>query len=67
VARDRTGGWPGFVRREFESYLRCGILDHGFLRVRCEQCGETTVVGFSCNGRGFCPSCGGRRMLGLTA
>jgi Transposase zinc-binding domain len=62
---DGTGGWPAFVRREFEAYLRCGILDHGFLRVRRERCGETTVVGFSCNGRGFCPSCGGRRMSEL--
>jgi hypothetical protein len=24
-----TGGWPGFVRSEFESYLQCGFLDHG--------------------------------------
>ena len=64
---DGTGGWPAFVRREFEAYLRCGILDHGFLRVRCERCGETTVVGFSCKGRGFCPSRGGRRMSELAA
>jgi hypothetical protein len=26
---DGTGGWPAFVRREFEGYLRCGILRHG--------------------------------------
>ena len=45
---DGTGGWPAFVRREFEAYLRCGILEHGLLRVRCERCGDTTVVGFSC-------------------
>jgi hypothetical protein len=50
---DGTGGWPAFVRREFEAYLRCGILDHGLLRVRCERCGDTTVVGFSCKGRGY--------------
>jgi hypothetical protein len=64
---DGTGGWPAFVRREFEAYLRCGILAHGLLRVRCERCGETTVVGFSCKGRAFCPSCGGRRMSELAA
>ena len=34
AGEDGTGGWPAFVRREFEAYLRCGILDHGFLRVR---------------------------------
>jgi hypothetical protein len=28
------GGLPAFVRDEFEAYFRCGILTHGFLRVR---------------------------------
>jgi Transposase zinc-binding domain len=64
---DGTGGWPSFVRSEFGAYLQCGILDHGFLRVRCERCVDTTVVAFSCKGRGFCPSCGGRRMRELAA
>jgi Putative transposase/Transposase zinc-binding domain/Resolvase, N terminal domain len=64
---DRTGGWPAFVRREFERYLKCGILAHGPLRVQCERCGDTTVVAFNCRGRGFCPSCGGRRMSELAA
>ena len=31
-------GLPVFVKREFEGYLRCGILDHGFARVRCAGC-----------------------------
>jgi hypothetical protein len=56
-----------FVRREFEAHLRRGVLDHGFLRVRCDRCGDTAVVAFSCRGRGFCPSCGGRRMSELAA
>jgi hypothetical protein len=60
-------GLPGFVKREFEAYLRCGILRHGLLHLRCERCGDTTVVAFSCKGRGFCPSCGGRRMSELAA
>lgn len=67
AGEDGTGGWPVFVRREFEAYLRCGILNHGLLRARCERCGETRVVAFSCRGRGFCPSCGGRRMSELAA
>jgi Transposase zinc-binding domain/Putative transposase len=67
AGEDGTGGWPRFVRREFERYLKCGRLEHGLLRVQCERCGETTVVGFSCRGRGFCPSCGGRRMSELAA
>ena len=24
---------PAFVHNEFRSYLRCGLLEHGFLRV----------------------------------
>jgi hypothetical protein len=63
----KAGGWPAFVRREFERYLKCGILAHGLLRVQWEHCGDTTVVPFSCRGRGFCPSCGGRRMSELAA
>jgi hypothetical protein len=27
---------PAFVREEFAAYLRCGILAHGFVRVRCK-------------------------------
>ncbi len=26
---------PGYVQREFEEFLQCGRLEHGFLRVRC--------------------------------
>lgn len=29
---------PSYVQREFEDYLKCGRLEHGFLRVRCESC-----------------------------
>ncbi len=53
---------PGYVQREFEDYLQCGRLEHGFLRVRCESCHAEHLVAFSCKRRGFCPSCGARRM-----
>ena len=53
---------PGFVREEFEAYLRCGRLEHGFVRVKCEGCKHEHLVAFSCKGRGFCPSCASRRM-----
>ena len=53
---------PSFVRREFEAYLRCGDLKEGFARIHCFSCGLDRLVPFSCKGRGFCPSCGGRRM-----
>jgi hypothetical protein len=55
-------GLPGFVKREFEAYLRCGILRHGFTRLRCANCACEHLLPFSCKRRGFCPSCGGRRM-----
>ena len=31
-------------------------------RFQCEGCAREHLVPFSCKGRGFCPSCGGRRM-----
>jgi len=46
-------GLPVFVKREFEAYLRCGILDHGFARVRCAGCAYEHLVPFSCKGRGY--------------
>ena len=59
AARERT--LPAHVQREFEAYLKCGRLEHGFLRVRCADCHAERLVAFSCK-RGFCPSCGARRM-----
>ncbi|MBT0973796.1 IS91-like element ISVsa3 family transposase [Salmonella enterica subsp. enterica serovar 1,4,[5],12:i:-] len=53
---------PGYVQRKFEEFLQCGRLEHGFLRVRCESCHAEHLVAFSCKRRGFCPSCGARRM-----
>jgi len=53
---------PRFVKDEFDAFLECGILGHGFLRLRCGQCGHDRLLAFSCKRRGFCPSCGARRM-----
>ena len=58
---------PRFVEREFRNFLACGILAHGFVRVHCDACGFDRLVAFSCKGRGFCPSCGGRRMADTAA
>jgi ribosomal protein S27E len=58
---------PGHVAREFEDYLTCGRLEHGFLRVRCASCHHEKLVAFSCKRRGFCPSCGARRMVDSAA
>jgi hypothetical protein len=53
---------PDYVWQEFEDYLKCGRLEHGFLRVCCDTCHAEHLVAFSCKHRGFCPSCGARRM-----
>jgi hypothetical protein len=53
---------PKYIVEEFESYLRCGILAYGFGRLHCATCDIDFMVPFSCKGRGFCPSCGARRM-----
>jgi Putative transposase len=31
-------GLPWYVERDFSKYLECGVLAHGFARVRCEGC-----------------------------
>ncbi|MFT5138926.1 MAG: hypothetical protein ACI9CB_000555 [Rhodothermales bacterium] len=75
-----NGHLPAFVRQEFEDYLKCGLLEHGFLRVKCDGCRHEHLVAFSwpllripapaalvnpftSPRRGFCPSCGARRMV----
>ena len=37
------------------------------MRIRCEKCNKSMAVGHSCKGRGFCPSCTGRRMADTAA
>ena len=62
-------GWgvPAWAERDFRSYLRCGILAHGFARLRCTDCGHDRLLAFSCKGRGVCPSCNARRMAEVAA
>ena len=67
LARARDRPLPRFVERELRGFLACGILAHGFLRVHCDACGRDRIVAFSCKGRGFCPSWGGRRTGRLLA
>ena len=75
---------PAYVIKEFDEYLKCGRLEHGFLRVRCDSCHDEKLVAFSwplmripapaalvnpltSPQRGFCPSCGARRMVDSAA
>ena len=57
----------GFLRPEvvqtLKNYLHCGILSHGFARIKCEDCHHEFLLAFSCKGRYFCPSCHQRRVL----
>ncbi len=66
-AQERERPVPRFVERELRAYLECGLLCYGFVRLRCVACGHDRLVAFSCKGRGFCPSCGGRRMADTAA
>jgi hypothetical protein len=60
--RADDAGLPRFVEKELRRFLSCGILSEGFARFHCDGCGFDRLVAFSCKGRGFCPSCGGKRM-----
>ena len=40
---------PRFIKDEFDAFLECGILAHGFLRLRCGECGHDTLLAFSPN------------------
>jgi Transposase zinc-binding domain len=58
---------PQSVKAEFDAFLEGGILAHGFLRLRCGNCGHDTRVAFSRQRRGFCPSRSARRMAQTAA
>src|SRR5206468_4536037 len=58
---------PLHIQREFDDYLKCGLLEYGFLRVHCEDCSHEKMVAFSCKHRGFCPSCCAKRMIESSA
>ena len=53
--------FPDFVEKEFRGYLRCGLLQYGFVFLECEGCSTHVPVAYSCKLRGFCPSCGAKR------
>ncbi len=63
---DSGAGYPAFVEHEFRRYLDCGLLQHGFARLRCPSCGFEQLVAFSCKGR-LCPSCWARRAAATAA
>ncbi|MGH8593357.1 MAG: transposase zinc-binding domain-containing protein [Gammaproteobacteria bacterium] len=46
VERETSAGLPDFVKDEFDAFLECGILAHGFLRLRCADCAHEKLVAF---------------------
>jgi hypothetical protein len=56
------GDWRPVVREVANKFLACGILDHGFARVRCDACAHEYLLAFSCKCRYFCPSCHAKRL-----
>jgi hypothetical protein len=42
---------PKYVQKEFAAYLKCGRLEHGVLRVRCDDYHAEKLVTFSCKRR----------------
>lgn len=67
LCREEGKHLPLHVTKEFEAFLKCGVLAHGFLRFRCVDCKHERLVAFSCKKRGFCGSCGARRMAETAA
>ncbi len=58
----RYGYWRPVIAEVVEKYLACGILKHGFARVRCGACTHEYLLAFSCKCRYFCPSCHAKRL-----
>jgi hypothetical protein len=58
----RWGPWRRVVPDVVEQFLACGILEHGFARVRCGACRYEYLLAFSCKCRYFCPSCHAKRL-----
>jgi hypothetical protein len=56
------GDWRPVVREVADKFLACGVLEHGFARVRCDACAHEYLLAFSCKARYFCPSCHAKRL-----
>jgi len=56
------GPWWSVVREVADKFLACGVLDHGFARIRCDGCAHESLLAFSCKCRYFCPSCHAKRL-----
>ena len=60
-ARD-YGPWRPVVGDVADKFLACGVLEHGFARIRGDACTHEYLLAFSCTCRYFCPSCHAKRL-----
>jgi len=60
------GPWRAVVPAVVDRFLACGILEHGFARIRCDACAHEYLLAFSCRSRYFCPSCHAKRLARWT-
>ena len=40
VREDEGSGLPAYVVEELRAYLKCGVIQYGFVRCVCECCGH---------------------------
>jgi len=50
------------LQKEIDEFIKCGRLEHEFLRVQRSTYHKEKLVAFSCKQRGCCHSDGARRM-----
>jgi hypothetical protein len=56
------GPWRPVVTQVADKFLACGVLEHGFSRIRCDACAHEYLLAFSCKCRYCCPSCPAQRL-----
>ena len=59
---DLPEGGVHTLRARVNRFLTCGDPIFGFARIRCDDCGATRLLAFSCKGRYFCPSCHAKKV-----
>ena len=57
-----SGDWRGVIPKVVDQFLACGLLEHGFARIRCDTCAPEHLLAFSCKCRYFCASCHAKRL-----
>jgi len=56
------GPWRPVVGQVADTFLACGVREHGFARIHCDACAHEYLLAFSCKCRYFCPRCHAKRL-----